>query len=445
MEKTLPSNYTIRVPNAISDASKDTLSPIEMRLYHEIIAQNHVETNHQLVYTISYNTLFEGRNKKRKKEEIINIQKRTFFFNKEFMIKYFGQNAEASIVPIPKIVFLEDKKHIEVHIEPTFKRILTLIDKNLDLVEHKGIPYTKGAIEDLVTFKGWFTHKFYWLLREEQDKTKVVDRDYFDISIEELKHRLSCEEQYDDLFSLKRVLQKSIKELQDTFVAISEIQDLKEGLRLVKTKKRLKTEGFRFTFKYTLQDISKKAQSQEKFIWEDDLLQLKVAPSDISKLKQFVINGEEGSTKDGQKFLFTNQYVEQCISVGRKDIYERNMLKNGKPVVKNSAKWIIRGVLEGWWIEEQNQQVQEQVVQQKKAQKQKQDLAKMGTPFVVGEESAILYTYEELEQMHQHSQWAKYDIKHFLTNFIKVVPLNKFATQEKAILFQNLGMEIQFN
>ncbi len=70
------------------------------------------------------------------------------------MNKYFGQNAEASIVPIPKIIFLEDEQNIEVHLEPTFKKILTLIDKNVDVVEQKGIPYTKGSLDDLLTFKG---------------------------------------------------------------------------------------------------------------------------------------------------------------------------------------------------------------------------------------------------------------------------------------------------
>lgn len=438
-EKNLPSNYTILIPNAISEASKDSLSFIEMRLYHAIISQNHVKANDQLVYKISYEKLFHGRNQKRKKEDIINIQKRTFFFNNEFMKKYFGQNAEVSIVPIPKIIFLEDEKTIEVYLEPTFKKILTLINKNLDVVDKKGIPYTKGSLEDLLAFKGWFTHKFYWLLREEQDKTKIVTRDYFDISIVDLKRRLSCEGQYEDLFSLKRVLKKSIKELQGTFVAVSEYQDLQKGLRLITTKKRLKIEGFRFTFKYTLQDISKKAKSQEKFIWEDDLLQLKVSSKDISHIKQLVIEQKEGKTKNQENFLFTNQYVEKCIFVGRKDIYERNMLKNGKPVVKNSAKWIIRGILEGWWIEEQ-----EHKKDIKKIKPIKRNVSQLGTPSIIGEEKIILYTYEELEQMHKNSQWSKYDIKHFMLHFIKVIPLEKYADEEKKDIFIQMKMKIQF-
>lgn len=443
MEKksNLPTHYTILLPNAITEASKDSLSPIEMRLYHEILAQNHLISNDQLVYQISYDILFEGRNVKRKKEEIINIQKRSFFFSSGFMQKYFGKNAEASIVPVPKILFLEDDKTIEVYLEPTFKKILTLIDKNLDVVEQKGIPYTKGSVEDLRTFTGWFTHKFYWLLREEQDKTRVSNKDYFDITIDTFKKRLSCENQYNDLFSLKRVLKKAINELKDTFVAIDQYQDLKQGKRLLDTQKKLKTTGFRFTFNYTLKEISQKEASQEKFIWEDDLFQLSITSTDISRLKQLVLEKARGTSKEGESFIFTNYYIEKSITFGRKDIYDRNMLKNGKSIVKDAAKWMIRGILEGWWLAEFKQ---EKKREDKKKQVEKHTIQKLGKSIVLEGKETMLYTYEDIEIMHKKSQWGTYDIKHYLANFIKVVSLNQYAPKKDQALFEKMGMPIEF-
>ena len=72
------------------------------------------------------------------------------------------------------------------------------------------------------------------------------------------------------------------------------------------------------------------------------------------------------------------------------------------------------------------------------------DLSKIGTLSTIDGQSIKLYTYEDLELMHKHTQWAKYNIKHFLVNYIKVIPLDKYTDIKEKELFNKLEMRVQF-
>ncbi len=437
-------NYDVFLPKEVSSATKSELTPIEMRVYNEILAQSHLKDEEQLVYHIPAEEIYEGYRKGRSLQDLSHLTDRTFIFRSDFMKKYFGDESNYIVTPIPTIrIPQKGEQYIEVHINPIFKKILTLIDKNLDTIDHKGIPYVKGSIDDLRTFRFWFTHKFYWLLREEQDKTVVTNKDYFDITVENLKIRLSCEDSYANPQSFKRALNKALREVESTFVELIDYQDLKRGMKPVNnSNRRTKTLGFRFIFKHSIREVSEKVKSKEKFRWEDDLHNFQVSKTDIDKLKKYVIEEKEGINKEGKKFTFTNEYVEQCIQIGRKDIYNRNMLKDGKSPVKNTAKWIIVGILEGWWIEDYKKE-ETKVIKRKKHQEAKEKTLSLGSPFVVGDQQTILYSQKEIETMHKNSQWSNYDIKHFLGGFIKITSLEKYAPKKTMSFFQKLGMPIE--
>ncbi len=434
-------NFNVSLPKAVSEATKTDLTPIEMRVYSEIISKNHTKNHDQLVYNIPYDLVCEKRRKSRNLQDLSKLSERTFIFKSQFMEKYFGKNANYIITPIPKIIFSEDSDFIEVHLEPTFKKILTLIDKSLDEVDSKGIPYVKGRAEDLRNFKLWFTHKFYWLLRAEQDKTQITKKNFFDITIIDLKEKLSCEGLYKDLKSLKRVLTTAKGEVEGTFVELEDFSPLKKG-GVATNKRGVPTIGFRFTFKHSIREISEKVQRKEKFRWEDDLKQLKVSEADIEHLRVSVVHEKEAVSKNGITFIFTSDYIEQCIEIARKDIYKRNVLKDGKPFIHNFAKWIIRGILEGWWLEKYEERQQEETKKIKIQQTQK-TVQSLGRPFALENRQTILYTYDEIEQLHKHSKWSKYDIKHYMAGFVKVIPLKQYAPKKDADLFKGLGMNIQ--
>lgn len=437
-------NYDIFLPKEVSVATKSELTPIEMRVYNEILAQSHLKDDGQLIYHISAESIYEGYRKGRSLQDLSHLTDRTFIFRADFMKKYFDDESNYIVTPIPTIrIPQKGEQYVEVHINPIFKKILTLIDKNIDTIDHKGIPYVKGSIDDLRTFRFWFTHKFYWLLREEQDKTVVTNKDYFDISVEDLKERLSCVESYANPQSFKRALTKALKEVEATFVELIDYKDLKKGMKVVNnSNRRTKTLGFRFIFKHSIREVSEKVKRKEKFRWEDDLRNFKVSKADIDKLKRNVIEEKENKTKTGTSFTFTNEYVEQCIQIGRKDIYSRNMLKDGKSPVKNTAKWIIRGIIEGWWIENYKQE-EKKIAKRKEAKTVKKQISSTGSPFVIGDQQTILYSQKEIEDMHKNSQWANYDIKHFLGGFIKIISLEKYAPKESINIFKNLGMPIE--
>ena len=190
-----PKMYTIFKPNELIKAKKLDMNLMEQRVYNEILNNNHKDNPDQLTYKVEYKFVFDITDVDNRMHNIRrisrNLQRRIFYFDREFMMEHFGENADASMVPFPGILYRDDCFEVELYKD--FKKILSMIHAR---------GFTKGDIETLRSFTHEISNAFYWVIRQKQ-----VFHNVWEVELEELKEMLGLAGKYEvySNFKTKRI------------------------------------------------------------------------------------------------------------------------------------------------------------------------------------------------------------------------------------------------
>jgi len=344
-----PSLYTAFVNNHLRDADKNSLSTIsDHHFYHEIINLNHRDNPTQLTYTIKDEHICTGdpSNLQRNKELLAQrLQSASFYFDRKFMLKYFKEDSDSSMVPFPEINIADGT--FTVRLYARFKWVLIMIQKELigkkdeELEESlklaiKEIPvlppptnFTKGDIEALRKLKYAISGPFYWWIRKNQAWKKVVK-----ISPDNFRSELNVPDNYKRWIDLRdRVIEAGKEDFDNTWTEFSYDYFPKE--------KGKKVKEIIFTFRKGPEDENDLPAGQND--WEKSLLRAGFHPHYVKEIRQ-KINAQSVSPNG---FQWSVDYVQLSIEAARKEYLKKQ--KNKQPV-KNLASWLYNGLNIGQWI-----------------------------------------------------------------------------------------------
>lgn len=326
-----PIHYTVFQPNVLIGANND-LNVSEARLYSEILNINHREEPTRLNYTIPYSSITQLSDSNvsiKAAQEVVRItqslQKRTFFLNKEFMQKNFGEKHPVSINPFPTIRY--EAGSFDITLNPYFKGILLRMD----------LGFTRGDIEVIRGFKHEASHRLYWLIRSVQWKVKGTSLSF---EIEEFKAALGCSGLYENRFdNFKKVIINPIQEeFRKKWVEFEYTLD--------KGGKGGKVKGITLEFKSDF-ELEKVLKLGYKYKWEESLTNYGLHERDIIQFRHSVTYKAE--IKPGH--IWDTFYIQSCIQIALKLLKEREKVK-GKNKILSFGNYLYTGITEGWWIEE---------------------------------------------------------------------------------------------
>lgn len=336
-KSTPPSLYTIFNPNSLINAKKPGLSLAEYRAYHEILNYNHKDNPEQLVYKVSYHHVLDFTDKvnlsTNKKRVADSLQKRSFWFDKKFVEKYFNERKEYSIVPFPKVIFDDDNLCFEIKLQEDFKKILTMLEDG----------FTKGDIQTLRGFEHQISNAFYWVLRQKQ-----TFKGTWETTFEELKILLDLKEKYKAWKDFKlRVLDVALEDMNGTWTEFK--YTLEQGGR----GNAIKNITFKFTYGNESNVDSKPLGHH--FAWEKALIDAGLKNNSIMKFRIRVMNTEATIGKDGVTIIWDSLYITSCIESAHNQ-WEKYNKNNPKKQLKNPAAFLYEGIENGWWISEINKE-----------------------------------------------------------------------------------------
>lgn len=335
MEMNHPIQYSIFKPNSLIQADRSELKGIEIKVYNEILNNNHSKTPEVLVYKIPYDLISYDpqKNGARDRKRIGQaLQSRSIYLDEEFVKQHLGERSARSIVPFPEIVY--NKDHLEIHLSPKFKRILTILN----------LGFTKGDIETLRRFKHDISHKFYWVARQKQTFHQV-----WKISLEDFRTALFISG-YTDWRNFKRNIIDAIQEdMQGTWMDFT-IDFVRKG-RGGAVKE--------FVFKF------KKGPKDEKdepvglgFEWEWRLQKMGISDQVIKQFRQYVKVGSSHELPNGKVITWSSEYILFSGEVGKVQFDATKNDPKKKPI-ENLAAWFVSGLLEGRWLDEVEEKIRE--------------------------------------------------------------------------------------
>ncbi|WNJ21583.1 replication initiation protein [Pontibacter sp. G13] len=323
-----PVHYTVFQPNVLIGANSD-MKLMELRLYTEILNINHSEEPDQLTYHIPYEAVTESEGRQADKNltrDFMRLtkmfQKRVFDLDKDFMEVHFGESYPVSIVPFPRIRYRE--KMFEITIEPYFKAVLVKLD----------LGFTKGDIEMLRGFRHTYSHRLYWVIRQNQWR-----RDGLTLSLVELKAVLGCDGKYPRYNNFRKdVLEPVRREFEGTWVEF-EYHPIRKGRGGAVREITLE-------FKDDLQQM-RELKLGEAYSFEKILAAYEISPREIRKIRQNVTM----ATEVHPGFVWNEDYVIQVIEMVRELDRKKHNSKDAKPI-KHMGAYILKILNEGWFIEQ---------------------------------------------------------------------------------------------
>lgn len=326
-----PNTYTVFQPNVLIGANID-LNLAEARLYSEVLNINHREEPKRLNYSIPYTSITDSSElvaSKKTAQEVLRIiqsfQKRTFFLNKEFMHKHFGEKHPVSINPFPTIRY--ESGSFDITLNSYFKEILLRLD----------LGFTKGDIELIRGFKHEASHRLYWLIRSVQWKVKGTSLSF---EIEEFKAALGCTGLYENRFdNFKKVIINPIQEeFRKKWVEFEYTLD--------KGGKGGKVKGITLEFKSDF-ELEKLLKLGYRYKWEETLTNYGLHERDIIHFRHSVTYKAE--IKPGH--IWDTFYIESCIQIALK-LLKVSENSKGKNKIKSFNNYLYTGISEGWWLDE---------------------------------------------------------------------------------------------
>jgi len=333
VKKKTPKMYTVFQPNILIGANND-LNVSEARLYNEILNFNHREEPDRLNYSVPYEVITQTSDpltiSSKASQEVLRItqslQQRTFFLNKELMVKHFDEKHPISINPFPTIRY--ESGSFEVNLNPYFKGLLLRLD----------LGFTKGDIELLRLFKHSASHRLYWLIRSVQYR-QTGNKLEFEIDM--FKESLGVAGQYEGRFdNFKKVILHPIQnEFRDTWVEFE--------YELIRRGRGGKATHIILTFKsdFELEKVLKLGYS---YRWEESLQMHGLLERDIIKIRHNV--NLKAEIKPG--YYWDSHYVLDCIRIATREKNTKLNLSTNKNKIKNFASYLYKALMEGWWIEE---------------------------------------------------------------------------------------------
>jgi plasmid replication initiation protein len=355
-----PKLYSIFKPNELIHAKKQNMNLMELRVYNEVLNNNHIEEPDRLVYKVPYHYVFDVRDAQNKMHNVRrisrNLQQRIFYFNKTFMMEHFGENADASMVPFPKILYHDDCFEVELYRD--FKKILTLI---------KDGGFTKGDIETLRVFNHEISNSLYWLIRQRQ-----VWQGTWEVDLEELKELLGLAGKYEVYSNFKsKVLDITHHEFKDTWVEF-EYTPIRRG-------QGAPVKAILFKFRNGPKQ-EKDVPAGEDYLWEEKLLHYQVAAEKVKEIRHRVrVNqiSEIGFTWDYEYVKFSIEAMIVDLRDIKKDTHKKQVV--------NVGGWIYSGLMKGQWLEYVNKR-------KEKILKESQQTIDWTTSEVVGAENTKFET-----------------------------------------------------
>lgn len=322
-----PINYTVFQPNVLIGANSD-MKLLELRLYSELLNFNHREYPDQLQYFIPYEvvTSSTGRDvSKNSKREFMRLtkmfQKRVFDLDEDFMRTHFGKKYPASIVPFPVISY--EDNGFEITLEPHFKQILLRLE----------IGFTKGDIDLLREYKHTYSHRMYWIIRQNQWRESEITLD-----IEKLKEALGCPGKYKSFQNFKRrVLQPIQQEFKGTWVEFA--------YTLVRKGRGGAASAITLHFQNDLQQ-EEALKLGKVYHFEKILAGYQIHAREIKKIRQKVTLKEEVC----QGFHWSERYVSSVVELVKATYRHRKQTK-GALQIRKMGPYILKVLNEGWYID----------------------------------------------------------------------------------------------
>ena len=324
-----PIHYTIFKPNKLIGADRSELQGLELAVYNLILNNNHKETPDLRVYKIMYKDAFpeNSTNLARDRKRIgDSLQKRSIYLDEKFVKDYFGEKYAMSLVPFPKVVYHKD--HYEIHLEKTFKKVLTMLN----------LGFTKGDIDTLMMFKHDVSHTFYWVARQRQSF-----RSTWVISVKEFRELLHLKNKYKDWMNFRRRILEAIQEdMAGTWVEF-EVQFIKKG-------KGGAVRELIFYFKNGPKE-EKDQPIGTVYRWEEMLQRMKINDLTIKQIRGFVkAQTEMEIPSSNEKIIWDSQYIMYSAEKAREILNKKKANPKAKPV-DNLAAWFLAGLMNGTWIE----------------------------------------------------------------------------------------------
>ena len=322
-----PIHYTVFQPNVLIGANSD-MKLMELRLYTELLSFNHNEEPEKLTYYIPYEAVTESvgrqadKNLSRDYMRLTKMfQKRVFDLDREFMQEHFGERYPVSIVPFPRIRYHE--KMFEISIEPYFKQILVKLE----------LGFTKGDIQILRGFKHTYSHRLYWIIRQNQWRQNRLTLD-----LDELKSLLGCENKYPRYNNFRKdVLEPVKEEFHGTWVEF-DYEPIRKG-------RGGAVRGLTLIFKDDLEQ-TKALKLGNVYNFEKLLASYRIHEREIRKIRQKVTMEEE--VQPG--FIWTERYVLTVVELVKQTYQIKQRTKGANPIRK-MGPYILKILNEGWYID----------------------------------------------------------------------------------------------
>ena len=336
-----PKMYTIFKPNELIKAKKLDMNLMEQRVYNEILNNNHKDNPDQLTYKVEYKFVFDITDVDNRMHNIRrisrNLQRRIFYFDREFMMEHFGENADASMVPFPGILYRDDCFEVELYKD--FKKILSMIHAR---------GFTKGDIETLRSFTHEISNAFYWVIRQKQ-----VFHNVWEVELEELKEMLGLAGKYEVYSNFKtKILDIAQEEFRDKWVEF-EYQPIRKGQGGA-------VRSIKFIFKRGPADEKERPVGDE-YEWEATLQAFGVNDEKV----KMVCHRVRAAVVSELDFVWDQEYVKYSIEGMKMELAEKK--KNAhKNQIKNVGGWVYSGLVNGQWLDHVNarrQRIQGEVQQ----------------------------------------------------------------------------------
>lgn len=322
-----PIHYTIFKPNILVKSDESQLKGGELKVYEEILNDNHKATPDKLTYRIHYDLVFDSKtnvtaNRKRLSK---SIQSKVVFLDKAFMKEYFNEDFDQGIALFPTVRYKSEFFEVDLH--PIFKKILCMTD----------LGFTKGDILTLRTFKHDISHSFYYVARNRQTFKAV-----WKISIEDFKKELNITG-YNDIRNFKkRIIEPIYEDMKGTWMEFEKDPYVRGG-------KGNKILGLEFRFIKGPKD-EKDVPIGSYFGWEKTLKALKVGELVIKKMRQYVKAGSVTNGTDGVEIEWDSEYIYYSIE-GATNEFKAKEKDKKRIKVKDKAAWFVHGVMSGQWLD----------------------------------------------------------------------------------------------
>jgi len=369
-----PIQYTVFQPNVLIGANSD-MKLMELRLYTELLSFKHSEEPERLLYNIPYSAVTESDGRQADKNLARDymrltkaFQKRVFDLDREFMQEHFGEKYPVSIVPFPRIRY--EEKMFEISIEPYFKQILVKLE----------LGFTKGDIQILRSFKHTYSHRLYWIIRQNQwRKNKLT------MELEELKGLLGCSDKYPRYNNFRKDVIEPVKsEFQGTWVEF-EYEAVRKG-------RGGAVKAITFIFKDDM-ELSKALKLGEVYSFEKVLASYQLHEREIKKIRVKVTLQEELQ----KTFPWTERYVNTVIDLV-KEAYQDKRKKSATAPIRKMGPYILKVLNEGWYIDK----VKARWIEEDKTQRKQLDIFE--TVEVLDEKPKVhqspYASFKEMYQLH---------------------------------------------